>query len=61
MSSYEIVEEYDGRLPVFNVIKEVESKYQIIKSFDSYEDAEKFLVDHINKKSTYCGEEDPCN
>lgn len=61
MSNYKIVEEYDGRLPIFNVIKEIESKHQILETFDSYEDAEKFLVNLLDSNSTPCGEEDPCN
>lgn len=61
MDNYKIIEEYDGRLPIFSIIKEVDSKYQTIKSFDSYNDAEKFLVDYTKTKLTCCGEEDPCN
>jgi len=44
-----IVEEYDGRLPVFNVVKEITAcdncgcqKDEVIKSFDTYEEADAF-------------------
>jgi len=44
-----VVEEYDGRLPVFNVVKEVTAcdncgcqKDEIIKSFDTYEEADDY-------------------
>ncbi|NBW58379.1 hypothetical protein EBR43_11525 [bacterium] len=44
-----VVEEYDGRLPVFNVVKEVTAcdncgcqKDEVIKSFDTYEEADAF-------------------
>ena len=44
-----VVEEYDGRLPVFNVVKEVTAcnncgcqKDEVIKSFDTYEEAEAY-------------------
>jgi len=57
MNNYEIIEEYDGRLPIFNVTKNKE----VLKRFDSYEEAERFLTEHINNKSTSCGEENPCN
>jgi len=44
-----VVEEYDGRLPVFNVVKEVTAcdncgvqKDEVIKSFDTYEEADAY-------------------
>ena len=50
-----VVEEYDGRLPVFNVVKEVTAcdncgcqKDEVIKSFDTYEEADAYCVSLIN-------------
>jgi len=44
-----VVETYDGRLPIFNVVKEVTAcdncgcqKDEVIKSFDTYEEADAF-------------------
>jgi hypothetical protein len=44
-----VVETYDGRLPVFNVVKEVTAcgncgcqKDEVIKSFDTYEEADAY-------------------
>lgn len=44
-----VVEQYDGRLPVFSVVKEVTScdncgcqKDEVIKSFDTYEEADAY-------------------
>lgn len=54
---YKIVEEYDGRLPVFNIVSEVNK--DIVKSFDSIEEAIIFLK-RLEDNSTPCGEEDPC-
>lgn len=73
MAIFKVVEEYDGRLPVFNVVKEVVgcdncciSKDEIIKSFDTYEEAVQ-CCDKLIKEgkarddhTTPCGEEDPC-
>lgn len=70
MSTLKIIEEYDGRLPVFNVIKEVPEcnncsvKDVLIKSFDSYEEANSFCNQLINEEKvkddfTPCGEEGP--
>lgn len=72
MAVLKVVEEYDGRLPIFNVIKEASSckncdcqKDEIIKSFDTYEEAESFCNSLIKEGNlldgvTPCGEEDPC-
>ena len=54
---YKIVEEYDGRLPVFNIVSEVNR--DIVKSFDTIEEAIIFLK-RLEDNSTPCGEEDPC-
>ena len=44
-----VMEQYDGRLPVFNVVKEVTAcdncgcqKDEVIKSFDTYEEADAY-------------------
>ena len=44
-----VTEQYDGRLPVFNVVKEVTAcdncgcqKDEVIKSFDTYEEADAY-------------------
>jgi len=44
-----VMEQYDGRLPVFNVVKEVTAcdncgcqKDEVIKSFDIYEEADAY-------------------
>ena len=44
-----VTEQYDGRLPVFNVVKEVTvcdncgaTKDEVIKSFDTYEEADAY-------------------
>jgi len=44
-----VMEQYDGRLPVFNVVKEVTAcdncgcqKDEVIKSFDTYEEADTY-------------------
>ena len=44
-----VVEQYDGRLPVFNVVKEVTAcdncgcqKDEVIKCFDTYEEADAY-------------------
>jgi hypothetical protein len=51
-----VVETYDGRLPVFNVMKEVTAcdncgcqKDEIIKSFDTYEEADAYCNSLINE------------
>ena len=66
-----VTEQYDGRLPVFNVVKEVTAcdncgcqKDEVIKSFDTYEEADAFcnsLIDSgkARDKITPCGEEAP--
>ena len=66
-----VTEQYDGRLPVFNVVKEVTAcdncgcqKDEVIKSFDTYEEADAFcnsLIDSgkARDESTPCGEEAP--
>jgi len=54
MTNYEIVEEYDGRLPLFNIVKDG----NVVKSFDTFKEAEHYLNELV---STPCGEEDPCN
>jgi hypothetical protein len=72
MAIIKIKEEYDGRLPVFNVVKEVVTcdncnctKDKVIKTFDSYDEAEEFCNNYIKQGKardsiTPCGEEDPC-
>ena len=44
-----VTEQYDGRLPVFNVVREVTAcdncgcqKDEVIKSFDTYEEADAY-------------------
>jgi hypothetical protein len=44
-----VTEQYDGRLPVFNVVREVTAcdncgiqKDEVIKSFDTYEEADTY-------------------
>jgi len=66
-----ILEEYDGRLPVFNVVKEViacdnchVTKDEIIKSFDTYDEANAYCISLVNSgkaRDDYspCGEEGP--
>ena len=66
-----VVEQYDGRLPIFNVVKEVTAcdncgcqKDEVIKSFDTYEEADAYCNDLINNgkaRDDYspCGEESP--
>jgi len=62
MSVYRVVEVYDGRLPEYQVIKINHNHNQtILKSFDSYEEAEKFCKEQVEDKDILpCGEEDPC-
>lgn len=70
MFALKIIEEYDGRLPSFNVVREVNfcgnNKSQIVKTFDSYEEAEKYCNEFlknnndIDDRTTPCGEENPC-
>jgi hypothetical protein len=55
-----VIEVYDGRLPVFNVVKEVTAcencncqKDEVIKSFDTYEEADAYcnsLIDNGKAK-----------
>jgi C4-type Zn-finger protein len=65
-----VTEQYDGRLPVFNVVKEVTAcdncgykKDEVIKSFDTYEEADVFCNALIadgkarDEFTTSCGEE----
>jgi uncharacterized protein CbrC (UPF0167 family) len=67
-----VTEQYDGRLPVFNVVKEVTAcdncgcqKDVVIKSFDTYEEADTYCNALIadgkaaDNYSTACGEEQP--
>ena len=62
MITFKIVEEYDGRLPVFNVVRESNNIDKVIKTFDSYQDAEVYITTLIrDNKITPCGEENPCN
>lgn len=49
-----IVEEYDGRLPVFKVL---DSNDNTLGEFDSFDDAQRFIDD---RGFTTCGEENPC-
>jgi len=51
-----VVEEYDGRLPVFNVVKEVTAcdncgcqKDEVIKSFNTYEEADVYCNSLISE------------
>lgn len=60
MSKLKVVESYDGRLPEYQVIKEVsKTELEIIKTFDTYEEAIKW-VELQNENLTPCGEENPC-
>lgn len=73
MAIFRVTEAYDGKLPIFNVIKKIVThnscgvtKDKVIKSFDTYEEANRFcdeLVENSKAKdsSTPCGEEDPCS
>lgn len=74
MVTIKVKEEYDGRLPIFHVVKEVTVcdssgviRDQIIETFDTYEQAEQYCVKLIKEDkvkdnhTTPCGEEDPCN
>lgn len=70
MATLKVTETYDGRLPVYHVIKEVithsDTKDVIIKSFDTYEEAEQYCSQLITEgrvedSTTSCGEEDPCS
>jgi len=57
MSGYKIVEEYDGRLPIYNIIL----NEKVIKSFDSLEEASGYLKALIDEDDTTSyGEENPC-
>lgn len=73
MPIFKVKEEYDGRLPVYHVVKEVaannnveSSRYQIIETFDTYKEADEYckkLVSESKVKDdrlTPCGEENPC-
>ena len=51
-----VVEQYDGRLPVFNVVKEVTAcdncgcqEDEVIKSFDTYEEADAYCNNLISE------------
>jgi hypothetical protein len=51
-----VVEQYDGRLPVFSVVKEVTAcencefqKDEVIKSFDTYEEADAYCSSLIRE------------
>lgn len=55
MASLKVIEEYDGRLPVYNVV-DVTTNI-VVKTFDSLEDA-KLWCDN-NCGILPCGEEDP--
>jgi len=51
-----VVKQYDGRLPIFNVVKEVTEcdncgcqKDEVIKSFDTYEEADAYCNSLINE------------
>lgn len=73
MAVFKVVQGYDGRLPVFHVMEEITScnrcgdqKDVIVKSFDTYEEADTFCDNLIiEKRSTHknnispCGEEVP--
>ncbi|NBW57067.1 hypothetical protein EBR43_04650 [bacterium] len=55
-----IIEEYDGRLPVFKVIDvdpNDEKKFTILKSFDDYNDANNYALNLLGEPP--CGEEGP--
>ena len=66
-----VTEQYDGRLPVFNVVKEVTAcdncgcqKDEVIKSFDTYEEADAYCNNLISEgkardRIASCGEEAP--
>jgi len=51
-----VTEQYDGRLPIFNVVKEVTAcdncgcqKDEVIKSFDTYEEADAYCNSLISE------------
>ena len=51
-----VIEQYDGRLPIFNVVKEVTAcdncgcqKDEVIKSFDNYEEADAYCNSLISE------------
>lgn len=60
----EIREEYDGRLPIFNVVAvDMINKnvIKLLKSFASYQEAEKFYWAALKEDGVLpCGEENPC-
>lgn len=56
MLPYKIVENYDGRLPVYSVMDTTSNK--ILKSFDTYEEADIMCNALINRSTTSpCGED----
>lgn len=58
MLLYKVVESYDGRLPIYNVVDTTSDK--ILKSFDTYEEADIMCNTLINESTTApCGEEIP--
>lgn len=59
--SLAVIEVYDGRLPEYQVVEGDVSNYKILKTFDSFEEAELWCRQQKNKGETPCGEEDPCN
>ena len=61
MSVYRVIEVFDGRLPEYQVVKTTHSHIQtVLKTFDTYEAAEKFCKEQLEDGITSCGEEDPC-
>lgn len=59
--SLSVLEVFDGRLPEYQVVDGDVSKYIVIKTFDTFEEAEKWCSQQNNKGITPCGEDDPCS
>lgn len=50
MSNLRIVEVFDGRLPEYRVVRDINSDAtitEVIKVFDSYEEAERWIVERL--------------
>lgn len=71
MALIKVKEEYDGRLPVYHVVREISTcdncnaiKDEIVKTFDTYEDAVKHadsIIEENRNRDRWspCGEEIP--
>ena len=53
-----IIEVFDGRLPEYRVVEIIGAETKLLKTFDSYEEAEKYKSLNV-KHETPCGEEGP--